>query len=77
MIFVAKKKSSEATPFGRRLREKRVAAGLSQLALAEKIGMLRPVIAKLETSPDANPTLDTIKSLAAALDVNPADLIAD
>ncbi|OWK34288.1 hypothetical protein FRUB_10259 [Fimbriiglobus ruber] len=39
--------------------------------------MLRPVIAKLETSPDANPTLDTIKSLAAALDVNPADLIAD
>src|SRR5690349_809632 len=75
MVPVATKKGP--TPFGRKLRELRDAAELSQAALGAKVGMTRDVIARLETSLAANPTLDTIRKLAEALGCEPADLIAD
>jgi transcriptional regulator with XRE-family HTH domain/predicted RNase H-like HicB family nuclease len=46
----------------------RQARGLSQGALADLVGVSQQAIAKLE-DPDANPTLDTIRKVAAALDL--------
>lgn len=75
MILVAKKKTG--TPFGLKLKEFRQRAELSQAALGDRVGMGRDKIARLETSPDANPTLDTITKLAVALGCSPGDLVPD
>src|SRR5262245_46797935 len=48
------------------LRWARVAAGLSQAALARRAGVSQPMIAKLE-HPDYNPTIETLEKVAAAL----------
>ena len=74
---VAKKKKSEPTPFGQKLREFRLAAGMTQLQLGELVGMAASVVRRLESSPDANPTLATIQALAKALEISSADLIID
>ena len=76
-LSVAKKKPPQPTPFGQKLKELRQAAGLTQAALAETVGMNRLVLGRLETSPDANPTLDTIHKLAVALKCSTADLIGE
>lgn len=75
MPTVAKKKKPQPTAFGRALKERRVGIGLTQLELAEAVGINRVQLAKLETSPDANPTIDTLKKLAAALGCTPNDLL--
>jgi len=53
------------------LRERR---GLSQEQLAEKAGLSRPHLARLETAKQ-DPTLSTIEKLAKALKVKPAELL--
>jgi transcriptional regulator with XRE-family HTH domain len=42
--------------------------GLSQRALAQKLGMTQPQVARLEAG-EHNPTIDTLTRLAEALDV--------
>ena len=44
-------------------------------ALADKAGLSKGLISKIENSPDANPSLETLHSLAEALDVTLADLL--
>jgi HTH-type transcriptional regulator/antitoxin HipB len=51
------------------VRWERAKRGLSQGDLAAKVGVSQQSIAKLE-DPDGNPTLDTIRRVAEALDVN-------
>ena len=68
---------SEPTEFGHRLRKLRDEIGLSQVELAEEIQVKSAAISRLETSPNANPTLSTIRKLAAALGVKVCDLICD
>jgi transcriptional regulator with XRE-family HTH domain len=55
--------------FGARLKELRIAAGLSQPQLAERAGMNRYGVAKLEQG-EREPTWATVQALAKALDVN-------
>jgi transcriptional regulator with XRE-family HTH domain len=57
------------TQFSRRLRELRIAAGLTQTALAEKAKMHRSGIAKLETG-ERDPTWETVQSVARALNTS-------
>lgn len=56
-----------------RMREIRKSRGLSQEQLAEKAGVNQATISKIERG-DGNPTLEMINALAAALDVETADL---
>jgi transcriptional regulator with XRE-family HTH domain len=59
--------------FGDRVRELRLAAGLSQEALAEASGLHRTYVSSLERG-QRNVGLDNIHALAAALGVEPARL---
>lgn len=61
--------------FGPRLTALREKAGLSQSQLAEKAGLNRQVVHKLETT-DTRPTWATVQALAAALGV-PTDVFRD
>jgi transcriptional regulator with XRE-family HTH domain len=54
----------------------RTALGLTQAQLAERIGVRQPRIAEIERG-DANPRLDTLARLSAALRVPLAALLAD
>src|SRR5262245_45077206 len=51
----------------RRLKEEREAAGLSLADIAERTGMDRAAISRLENGHQSNPTIDTIARYAAAL----------
>jgi predicted ATPase/transcriptional regulator with XRE-family HTH domain len=57
------------TSFGELLRQRRLAAGLTQEALAERAGISAKAISDLERDPDRTPRLDTIGLLADALDL--------
>lgn len=61
--------------FGARLRELRLADGVSQEKLAEKIGRHRNYVGLLERAKQS-PSLDTICRLAKALKVRPAELLS-
>jgi predicted ATPase/DNA-binding XRE family transcriptional regulator len=56
--------------FGTLLRRLRLAAGLTQEALAERAGMSARAISDLERHPDRTPRLDSVASLADALDLD-------
>jgi transcriptional regulator with XRE-family HTH domain len=60
---------SQITPFARRLRQLRDAAGLTQAQLAEKAGLHRQGVAKLETG-EREPAWGTVQALAKALGVS-------
>ena len=63
----------ETTPFGRRLRELREAAGLTQMELAEKVkaaGVSYGAVRDIEQGKSKSPTWDTVLALAAALGVD-------
>lgn len=63
--------------FGRRLRQARQDAGLSQSDLGAAAGEIaQPVISEYENG-ERNPTLLTIHRLAAAIGVMPAELVDD
>nr|WP_316640459.1 helix-turn-helix transcriptional regulator [uncultured Roseateles sp.] len=59
--------------FGLRIKELRVACGMTQEELAESTGFFRTYMSRLETGA-ANPTFDALLVLAKALDVSPAAL---
>lgn len=59
--------------FMKNLRAIRRARGLSQVELAEKVGCSQAMISKIEKG-QANPTLDMIEAIAAALDTSPASV---
>ena len=54
--------------FGQRVRELRLAAGMTQEDLAERCGLFRTYLSRIETG-RANPTLTMIYALATSLGV--------
>jgi predicted ATPase/transcriptional regulator with XRE-family HTH domain len=69
----------DETPFGALLRRHRLAAGLSQEALAERAGLSSKAVSDLERDPDRTPRLATVTLLADALGLDPqrrGDLLA-
>lgn len=61
------------TTFGALLRRCRLAAGLTQAALAERAGLSERAVNDLERDPQRIPRLETIALLASALDLSPAE----
>ena len=61
------------TSFGELLRQRRLAAGLTQEALAERAGISAKAVSDLERDPDRTPRLDTIGLLADALGLAAGD----
>ncbi len=71
--------SQEAVSFGARLRRQRLAAGLTQEALAERAGLSAKAVSDLERDPARTPRLGTVTLLADALGADPerrAELLA-
>lgn len=62
--------------FGRRLREVRLAQGISQEKLAVKAGIARNFVSMIETG-QRNVTLETVEKLAHALACRMAVLMPD
>lgn len=62
----------EPAPFGVLLRRLRLAAGLTQEALAERAGVSAKAVRGLERDPKRAPRLDTVTLLAGALGLDPA-----
>lgn len=60
--------------FGKKVRELRIAAGLSQQQLSDKSDIIREQISKIENG-QCNCTLETMEKLANALKVNPSILV--
>ncbi|WP_082773487.1 helix-turn-helix transcriptional regulator [Afipia birgiae] len=58
---------------GRKVEELRLSSKLSQTDLADEAETRRALISEIERG-EANPTRDTIVSIAMALGVNPAEL---
>jgi transcriptional regulator with XRE-family HTH domain len=65
--------SSIIDNFGRRVRELRLARGLSQEELAFRAGVHRTYLGSIERG-ERNPALKNIAAIAAALDVSLAEL---
>jgi transcriptional regulator with XRE-family HTH domain len=55
------------------LRQQRIRAALSQQALADKAGLVRSTVGRIETGGKAH--LSTVQRLARALRVKPTDLM--
>lgn len=60
--------------FGARVREERLAAGLSQEELAHVAGLHRTAISHIEQATRSS-TLETLEKLARALKLEPAELV--
>lgn len=60
---------------GQRLKHQRARAGLSLAEVAEATGISKTYLVRLETDPEANPSLDVLRRIALALDTTVADLI--
>jgi transcriptional regulator with XRE-family HTH domain len=68
------RKISPRVAFGKRLKELRLAQGVSQEKLAEMAGLHRNYVGVLERAKQSA-SLDAICKLAAALNVRPAELL--
>jgi transcriptional regulator with XRE-family HTH domain len=64
-----------ARQFGQRVRERRLALGWSQEQLAEVVGLHWTYVGSVERG-ERNVSLQNICKLAAALEVDPAELVA-
>jgi transcriptional regulator with XRE-family HTH domain len=62
--------------FGQRIRQLRLAAGLTQEDLSERCGLFRTYMSRIETG-QANPTLTMIHALATSLKVPVVALFGD
>lgn len=62
--------------FGNKIRELRLATGMTQEAFADHCGFARTYMSRVETG-GANPSLDAIKTLADALKVELSELFRD
>lgn len=56
-------------PIGQLIRTAREKAGLTQAELAERAGLPIPRVSEMENDKSTNPTLDTLRTYAKALDV--------
>ena len=65
-----------STTLGQRIRARRQRAKWTLLDLATKTGLSVPYLSDLERDQGTNPTLETLRSIAAALNCEPADLLA-
>ncbi len=61
---------------GRRLKNRRLRAGLTQAELAAKAGTTQTTVARIERDA-VEPEVTTIRKLATALGTTPADLIPE
>jgi len=57
------------------IKRRRLELGLSQLALAQRVGVSDAYITQLETRARINPSLHVLKKLAKALGVSLAELV--
>ena len=62
--------------FGLRIKELRLATGMSQEAFADKCGFARSYMSRIERG-GANPSLDAIETLAGGLRVSVGELFED
>lgn len=69
------KRANPKKLFGQRIRDLRAERGLNQEELAEKVGVFRTYMSRIETGA-ANPTLTLIYALADALGVSVIELFA-
>ena len=60
---------------GKVLKQRREEKGVTQAALAGKVGVSQAYIAKLESGDKKNPTLDLLKKIAKALGVPVTELL--
>ena len=67
--------SKQDYPHMKNLKKLREKKGLSQDRLAKLADVANNTIIKIEQGENANPTLDTLKKVAKALDVSVDDLI--
>jgi transcriptional regulator with XRE-family HTH domain len=65
----------QLSPIYVRLREAREARGWSQVKLAERAGVTRATVSRIETGKVASLDLEVFEKLADALGVHPATLI--
>jgi transcriptional regulator with XRE-family HTH domain len=65
-----------ASAFGQIVRERRLAAGLSQEELAHEAGLHRTFISMIERG-TRNPSLEVIRKLAQGLNTTAASLVDD
>ena len=62
-------------PLGTRIKRIRTQKGLTQQALAVRVGLTQPYIVMLETGKRTNPSLQLLQRLAKALGVPLAELL--
>lgn len=62
--------------FGERVKSRRTILGMTQVDLAEKIGIHRPDLSDIENGKHS-PTLETVEKVAKALGVPPSSLVDD
>src|SRR5215217_715389 len=65
--------AAELGSFGALLRRQRLAAGLTQEALAERSGVSAKAVSELERDPSRAPRLETVALLADALRIDPEE----
>jgi transcriptional regulator with XRE-family HTH domain len=66
--------SFDPSAIGRRVREEREKAGLSLAQLAERSGLTKAYLVRLETQ-GGNPSVEVVAQIAEALDLTAADLL--
>jgi transcriptional regulator with XRE-family HTH domain len=66
--------SFDPSAIGRRVREEREKAGLSLAQLAERSGLTKAYLVRLETH-GGNPSVEVVAQIAEALDLTAADLL--
>jgi len=67
--------SKDQSTIGKTIRKYRQEKKMSQEALARAASLSLPTIVKIESGDTPNPTIDTIKKIAAALGVSIDDLM--
>ena len=69
--------SKQEYPLSNNLKKLREKKGLSQDRLAKLADIANNTIIKIEQGENINPTLDTLKKIAKALEISVDDLIGD
>lgn len=63
------------TNVGGRIRSMRLECQMTLPALAERTGLSKGLLSKLENTPDSNPSLETLQKIAKALKVTLSDFL--